>query len=149
MGRSVNLIVAALVRRGDDLLLVEQQGPWDPQPSWMLPGGRMEPNETMLGALARELTEETGLRLIGTPRIAFGVDIDRSDGVYSAITFDADAGGALASADPDGFVQRAEWVPAAQAFERLRCVAWYDCLPMERYLSGEASAGTVYAANRT
>lgn len=148
MARNIHLIVAALVRRGEDLVLVEQQGPDDPEPSWMLPGGRVEPGETLLGALGRELREETGLHLIGRPRIAFAVDVDRHDGVYAAITFEADAEGALAPVDPDGFVQRAEWVPAAQAFERLRSVAWYDCLPLERYLSGEASAGATYIADQ-
>ena len=146
MKSSVNLIVAALVRRDGELLLVEQQGPYDPEPSWMLPGGRVEPGETLLTALARELIEETGLRLAGTPRIAFAVDIDGGSGAYAAITFETDAAGALAPADPDGFVRRAEWVPRAEAFERLRCVAWYDCVPLERYLSGEAPSGAVYPA---
>lgn len=146
MAASTNLIVAAIVRRGEDLLLVEQQGPWDPEPSWMLPGGRVEPGETLLSALARELKEETGLRLTGAPPIAFAVDIDRDDGVYAAITFECEADGNLAPADPDGFVRSAAWVASDSAFERLTCVAWYDCVPLERYLSGEATAGTVYAA---
>ena len=107
MVAAINLIVSALVRRGEDLLLVEQQGPDDAEPSWMLPGGRVEPGETLLEGLARELKEETGLLLTGAPRIAFAVDIDRGDGVYAAITFECGAAGTLAPADPDGLVRDA------------------------------------------
>lgn len=146
MATSTTLIVAGIVRRGENLLLVEQQGPDDAEPSWMLPGGRVEPGETLLEGLARELKEETGLRLTGAPRIAFAVDIDRGDGVYAAITFECEADGNLAPSDPDGLVRNAAWVAGEAAFERLACVAWYDCVPLERFLSGEAAAGTVYAA---
>lgn len=143
------IIVAALVRRQGDVLLVEQQGLWDPEPSWMLPGGRVDPGETLLGALERELAEETGLGLTSAEHIAFVVEIavagERS---YSAITFDCAAEGVLAPADPDGFVRRAEWLPIDRALGRLRCVAWYECAPLERYLSRDAAPGTVYTFER-
>lgn len=148
MTGSINLIVAALVQRGEQLLLVEQQAPDDLEPSWMLPGGRVEPGETVLGALARELREEDGLRLKGAPRIAFAVDIDGDDGIWAATTFECEADGSLGPADPDGLIRSAAWVARDAAFERLACVAWYDCAPLERNLSGEAPAGTTYKAER-
>ncbi|HUF06153.1 MAG TPA: hypothetical protein VMP86_02065 [Candidatus Binatia bacterium] len=40
-------------------------------------------------------------------------------------------------------------VPTDEAFARLRCVAWYDCVPLERYLSGETPGGATYEADRT
>ena len=52
--------VAVVVEREGALLLVRHQKP-DRDPYWVLPGGRLEPGETIPGCASRELTEETGL----------------------------------------------------------------------------------------
>jgi ADP-ribose pyrophosphatase YjhB (NUDIX family) len=142
------LIVSAIVRRDGRLLLVEQQGPADPQPSWMLPGGRVEDGETLVAALGRELGEETGLALAGTPEIAFVVDLVAGGDRYTAISFACDADGDPAPDDPDGLVRAAAWIEPAEALARLRCIEWYDCVPLERFLSGEAATGALYSFDR-
>ena len=53
--------MAAVVERGGRLLLVRHQKP-DRDPYWVLPGGRLEPGETIPVCAVREVDEETGLR---------------------------------------------------------------------------------------
>ncbi len=142
-------IASALLRRAGAVCLVEQQGPYDPMSSWMLPGGRVEHGEGVLTALHREVGEETGLAIIGMRTLAFLVEVASTEGVYTAMTFDCEAAGALAPVDPDGFVRVAEWVAHEVAIARLSLVEWYDVLPLQRYLGGDARPGATYRFPRT
>ena len=59
-GMDFGVRVEAVVERGGALLLVRHQKP-DRDPYWVLPGGRLEPEETIPQCAEREVSEETGL----------------------------------------------------------------------------------------
>lgn len=60
-----------LVRRGPRVLLVRERHA-DGSPFWTLPGGGVEPEESLADGLRRELAEELDCRsVVGEPRSAF------------------------------------------------------------------------------
>jgi ADP-ribose pyrophosphatase YjhB (NUDIX family) len=59
-GMDFGVRVGAVVEREGALLLVRHQKP-DRDPYWVLPGGRLEPGETIPECAGREVAEETGL----------------------------------------------------------------------------------------
>jgi 8-oxo-dGTP diphosphatase len=137
-------IVTALVRRGDELLMVRQAGPGE-DPVWSVPGGRVEPGELLTEALERELREETGIRVLDPGHVAFTTQMDnRQDGWFVTVwTWEVAAWeGRAAPDDPDGFVLEAAFVPLDDAIERLTDVAWHPLTV--GYLRGELPRGSLW-----
>ena len=67
---------------------------------WHFPGGGVEPNETVEEALAKEIRQETGLQLVGSPRlhgIYFNSLISKRDHV---LTYLCETEGQLPPASP-------------------------------------------------
>lgn len=59
-------VAVAILRREDGKILVGQRSPEKSWPlQWEFPGGKLEPGETALQALARELSEELGIEMLG------------------------------------------------------------------------------------
>jgi ADP-ribose pyrophosphatase YjhB (NUDIX family) len=161
--RPVHQIVAAVVRRGDAVLLVREHGPDDPEPTWALPGGLVEPGESLEAALAREIREETGLLAGPVGRLAYmaEVDVRRQEQlqggrgepttyVARAFIFEIDGcAGELAYADPDGYVLGAEFVPLPEAIERVER-HHYRVMgePIGAYLRGAVGPGASWRYRR-
>jgi 8-oxo-dGTP diphosphatase len=70
--------VKVLIKNSDQKYLLLQRAAameHEAEAHWDIPGGRIEPNEPLLNALAREISEETGLTLSDTPRLLGAQDI--------------------------------------------------------------------------
>lgn len=64
MSEKIVDVAAGLILRADGKLLLGQRPEGKPWAGWWeLPGGKLEPGETVLQALARELDEEIGIRV--------------------------------------------------------------------------------------
>lgn len=150
---SISQIVAGIIRRGDEILLVEQQGPDNPTSMWALPGGRVEPGELLTEGLAREIREETGLTMRGIAQLAYLVQhsnvtpwANLAD-VITVFVFEiADWDGDIRVNDPDGYILQARFVPVADAIHKLETTLPWRAMsePPVAYFRGEANAGTMW-----
>ncbi len=140
-------IVAALIRRGDEILLVQEQGPADPVPVWALPGGVVEAGELLSEALAREVREETGLEIRDCARLIYVAQRNASEDTRST-TFVFEIGdwtGQAQAQDPDHLVSSVAFVPPADAIGKLgRLPSRVMREPIVAHLSGEVGCGMVW-----
>jgi 8-oxo-dGTP diphosphatase len=146
-------VVAGILRRGNEILLVEQQGKDDPAPSWALPGGRVEPGELLIDALAREVREETGLSVHQVGSLAYLAQHTRlgSSGIVTVFVFEiADWAGEIRVNDPDGFILQTRFVSVSEAIRLLETtLPWRTmCEPVVEYLRGETNAGAMWFYRR-
>src|SRR3712207_342855 len=152
-GMDFGVRVGAVVERGGALLLVRHQKP-DRDPYWVLPGGRLEPGETIPECAGREVAEETGLsaRFDG---LLYGGDFltggRQAVGVYVRMVADDGAEARLGS-DPEvapgsePTLREVRWVSA----EELRGIELLPASAKERLLKDAAAlwpAGEVYLAS--
>jgi ADP-ribose pyrophosphatase YjhB (NUDIX family) len=80
--------------KGEYLLLLRAK-PYDPSGlcKWDIPGGRINVEESLIEALAREIKEETGLTLEGTPQLLLAQDIFHNPKHIVRLTYVAKASG--------------------------------------------------------
>ncbi|MFD4988437.1 NUDIX domain-containing protein [Streptomyces sp. NPDC058374] len=138
-------LVMAVVRRGDEVLLVRERLGAGGESLWSLPGGGVEDGELAHGALRRELREETGL-LVGDPvRTAFLVHVD-SASHPSAWAAAFEVGGWSGEIAPeDDEIEKAAFFALPDALEllgELDSAAQRD--PIVGYLAGEVAPGTMW-----
>jgi 8-oxo-dGTP diphosphatase len=110
--------VGAIVHDPDGRILLVQRGHPPDQGAWSIPGGRVEPGESDAEALAREVGEETGLRVTVGALLGTVERPGPDGGVYEIRDYAATVvGGELAAGDDAGDVR---WVDPT-ALLALRC----------------------------
>ena len=142
--------VGAVVEQAGALLLVRHEKP-DRDPYWVLPGGRLEPGETIPECARREVAEETGLsaRFSGVLYVGeFLREGRHTVDVTTRMTLEGEAEASLGS-DPevapgsDPTLREVRWV----GVEELREIRLLPASAKERLLRDAAAlwpAGEVY-----
>jgi 8-oxo-dGTP diphosphatase len=67
-GPVIHVVAAAVIDAAGCVLIAQRPSGKHLAGGWEFPGGKLEPGEDRLAGLARELREELGISIIGTPR---------------------------------------------------------------------------------
>jgi ADP-ribose pyrophosphatase YjhB (NUDIX family) len=116
---NTRIIVAALIKRGEQILLGQKPKGVGPYPdTWHIPGGGINLNdEKCEEAVRREIKEETGLRVKNLKKVAWDTDIEPNKHgelthyIFLQFSCDYDGGDLIPGDDMSHF----EWVSMKDA----------------------------------
>jgi 8-oxo-dGTP pyrophosphatase MutT (NUDIX family) len=105
--RPVTLGVRAVVRDPEGRVLLVRH---TYVAGWYLPGGAVDPRESVAEALARELVEETNIRIIGTPRL-IGIYFNARGRSDHVVLFEVPSFEQISAKKPDREIAEARFFP--------------------------------------
>lgn len=116
MSRAPVVAVGAIVRRGDEVLLVLRNTPPN-KDQWAIPGGRLQLGEPLKQGAEREILEETGIRIkAGAVVFTFEHIEQDHDGVVLFHYVVLDVAAEYLSGEPHAGddARDARWIPLTQ-----------------------------------
>ncbi|MBO7253041.1 MAG: 8-oxo-dGTP diphosphatase [Oscillospiraceae bacterium] len=112
---TVELTVLCLIHRGEELLLQKRdKGDWS---GYAPPGGHVEPGESIVDAVIREIREETGLTVI-SPRLCGIKQFPIENGRYLVFLFESQSFSGTLRSSEEGTM---EWIRKS-ALSQHQCV---------------------------
>ena len=114
---------------------------------WSTPGGVVDPGESPVEGLTREVAEETGLTVGSWAGPIYRVEVLAPDAGFHLVVEAHRARaftGSLAIDDPDGIVVGAEFVDVGMAQERLRAASPWVAEPLLAHLVDGFEDGRVF-----
>lgn len=128
----------ALIPHGDGLVLVCNRRK-DGSVEWTPPGGVIDAGETVLGGLAREVREETGLVVASWSHRTYTVTVEAPDmGWLMQVEawLAAEVTGEVVIADPDGIVEEVRFAAGHEAPGLLSVSPPWVQVPLIDWLAG-------------
>lgn len=129
--KTVRFVAAALILRGEEVLICQRRPDQPMALKWEFPGGKIESGETPEQALARELDEELGIDADVGPLVTHTRHTYRSGGAVDLQFF---AVHAFRGEVTNRIFHDVRWIP-------LRDLTSYDFLAADRDLIRDLSAG--------
>lgn len=129
--KTVRFVAAALILRGEEVLICQRRPDQPMALKWEFPGGKIESGETPKQALARELDEELGIDADVGPLVTHTRHTYRSGGAVDLQFF---AVHAFRGEVTNRIFHDVRWIP-------LRDLTSYDFLAADRDLIRDLSAG--------
>ncbi|MEA3019407.1 MAG: 8-oxo-dGTP diphosphatase [Actinomycetota bacterium] len=140
------MVGSALIESEGGLLLVANRRR-DGRVDWTPPGGVIDEGEDVLGGLAREVEEETGLRVTAWQGPVYLLEAEAVEAgwhmqveVHRAVTYE----GELHVDDPDGIVEDARFVPIDECEAVLRSSWQLITEPMGAWLTERHTDARTY-----
>ena len=131
----------ALIRSSDGLVMVANRRR-DGSLDWTPPGGVIDHGEEVLDGLAREVREETGLRVATWSGLAYRVEVE-APGLgwrMRVEAWEALVEGEIDIADPDGIVEEVRHAAAEHTVELIQTAPLWIRVPIGDWLVGRCGA---------